>query len=194
MKSLHRSDLFAWSRFDETRNLDFNSIAWVRPQGNVLIDPLELSAHDEKHLQSLGGAALIIVTNSEHLRATESLAKTFGAKVWGPRAEKNVFRADRWLAQGEEALPGLLVHELSGSKTPGELALVLGGTTLITGDLIRGQKAGSLNLLPDAKLKDKAAAQASIKALITHSLETVLVGDGWHLFQGGRLRLAELLG
>ncbi|MGA9520484.1 MAG: hypothetical protein WBV82_03415 [Myxococcaceae bacterium] len=57
MKALHRADLFGWSRFDASRNLDFNSTLWVRPSGNVLIDPLELSDHEMAHLRELGGAA-----------------------------------------------------------------------------------------------------------------------------------------
>ncbi|MCB0221177.1 MAG: MBL fold metallo-hydrolase, partial [Chrysiogenetes bacterium] len=46
MKQLHRPDLFAWLAFDEARNLDFNGFAWVRKEGNVLIDPMPMSAHD----------------------------------------------------------------------------------------------------------------------------------------------------
>ena len=38
MKSLHRPDLYQWSRFDEARNVDFHGTLWVRPGGNVLID------------------------------------------------------------------------------------------------------------------------------------------------------------
>lgn len=188
MKSLHRADLFGWSRFDEARNLDFNSVLWVRGGGNVLIDPLELSAHDTQHLSRLGGAQHAVITNSEHLRAARAHA---GAKLHGPRAEG----FENPLADGDEPFPGLTVVELHGSKTPGELALVLDGTTLITGDLIRGQQGGRLNLLPDAKLKDKAKALESVARLLERfpKLDAVLVGDGWPVFRDGRARLAELL-
>ena len=71
MKPLHRPDLFGWSRFDESRNLDFCSVAWVRPGGNVLIDPLPMSEHDLAHLEGLGGAALIVITNSDHTRGAQ---------------------------------------------------------------------------------------------------------------------------
>ncbi len=194
MKSLHRVDLFSWSTFNEARNLDFNSLAWVRAEGNVLVDPLELSAHDEAHLRALGGASLVVVTNSEHVRATAVIAAKLKARVCGPSAERATFPipVDRWLSSGDLVVPGLEVVELNGSKTPGELALVLDGTTLITGDLIRGQRAGTLNLLPDAKLKDRASAVASVRALAALPIEAVLVGDGWPVFRGGRERLLEL--
>lgn len=196
MKALHRKELYGWSVFDEARNLDFHSVLWVRPEGNVVIDPLPLSAHDAAHLRALGGVAWVVVTNSEHVRNTRELVSTFGAKVAGPRAEAETFPlpCDRWLATGESLVPGLEALELHGSKTPGELALLLEDTTLVTGDLIRGHVGGRLNLLPDAKLKDSARARASVRELAERwpRIDAVLVGDGWPVFRGGRAALEEL--
>src|SRR5262249_21126113 len=153
--------------FDESRNIDFNSVAWVRPGGNVLIDPLPMSEHDRAHLQSLGGAALIVVTNSDHTRGAQALAQQFGAALCGPQAEREGFPlpCTRGPGDGDEPVPGLRVLEMQGSKTPGELALVLEKSTLITGDLVRAHVAGSLNLLPDAKLADRARAVASVRRI-----------------------------
>ena len=89
-------------------------------------------------------------------------------------------------------MPGLSSIALHGSKTPGELALVLEETTLITGDLVRAHQAGSLMLLPDGKLVDKAQAIASVQRLAQLSqIEAVLVGDGWQIFRDGHIRLQE---
>ena len=166
MKRLHRPDLFAWSSFDESRNIDFSSVAWIRAEGNVLIDPLPMTEHDRAHLLSLGGASHIVVTNSDHTRGAQGLAQQLSATLYGPRAERERFPwpCDKWLGEGDEPVPGLRVLEMQGSKTPGELALVLERTTLITGDLVRGHVGGALNLLPDAKLADRARAVASVKA------------------------------
>ncbi len=92
-------------------------------------------------------------------------------------------------------MPGLRVHEMHGSKTPGELLLVLDDSTVISGDLIRGHVGGQLNLLPDAKLKDRDAAYASVKAVLdAHpGIDAVLVGDGWPVFRGGAEALRDLL-
>ena len=198
MKSLHRPDLFGWSRFDESRNVDFCSVAWIRSGGNVLIDPLPMSEHDRAHLAALGGAALIIVTNSDHTRGAQSLAQQLRAKLYGPRAEQGSFPfpCEHWLGDGDEPVAGLRVLEMHGSKTPGELALVLERTTLITSDLVRGHMGGKLNLLPDTKLKDRAQAVASVKRVVDEypQIETVLVGDGWPVFRDGRRALAALGG
>jgi hypothetical protein len=196
MKLLHRPDLFSWSRFDESRNLDFSSVAWIRSGGNVVIDPLPMSDHDRAHLTSLGGAKLIVITNSDHTRDAQNVAQRFGAALLGPRAERESFpfACERWLGDGDEVVPGLTVVEMHGSKTPGELALVLERTTLITGDLMRGHMGGRLNLLPDAKLTDRAQAIASVKRIVEEhpEIETVLVGDGWPVFHDGRRALAVL--
>jgi glyoxylase-like metal-dependent hydrolase (beta-lactamase superfamily II) len=196
MKSLHRGDLYSWSTFDAERNVDFNSIVWVRADGNVLIDPLPLSDHDLQHLQSLGGAAFIVITNSDHIRDAEAIAQKTGAQLLGPQAEQATFPVpcDRWLKDGDEVVPGLEVLELNGSKTPGELALILEDLTLITGDLVRAHRANALMLLPDAKLKDKAAAIASVQRLANlEQIEVVLVGDGWSIFQNGHQHLQVLV-
>lgn len=196
MKKLHRRDLYCWSAFEERIDIDFNGTAWIRESGNVLVDPLPMSAHDLGHLESLGGAASIVITNSRHVRGAKELAARFGARLLGPAAERETFPVpcDEWLGWGDQPFPGMLAIALDGSKTPGELALLLEETTLITGDLIRAHRAGELMLLrPDQGLSDARAAASSVRGLLTHGrIETVLVGDGWHLFHEGHRRLAEL--
>ena len=196
MKQLHRKDLFGWSEFNQERNLDFHSVLWVSDPGNVLIDPLPLSDHDLKHLQTLGGASIIVITNSDHCRDAENIAALIGAKIVGPAGEKENFPivCDRWIAGNEEIVPGLIAYQVEGSKTPGELALVLDDSTLITGDLIRSHIAGELCLLPDAKLTDLTLAQKSVARLANlPAIDTVLTGDGWPVFRHGNSALKRLL-
>lgn len=195
MKRLHRPDLYGWSEFNPDRNLDFHSVLWVRDGGNVAIDPLPLSAHDRAHLDQLGGVAVIVVTNSDHTRAAAALADATGADLCAPAGERDTFpiACTRWLGDGDEVVPGLRALALDGSKTPGELALVLDGTTLITGDLVRAHEGGRLTVLPDAKLADRARAVASVRRLAAlPDLDAVLPGDGWPVFRGGGAALAEL--
>jgi hypothetical protein len=196
MKALHRPDLYGWSRFDEARNIDFNSVLWVRAEGNVVVDPLPLSDHERKRLLEFGAVRHVVVTNSDHVRATRALAHLTGAKLYGPLGEQASFpiACDAWLAEGDQVVPGLACLALAGSKTPGELALVLEGTTLITGDLVRAHAAGRLDLLPKAKLADVAEAHRSLARLAAlPALGAVLPGDGWPVFRDGSRALAELV-
>jgi Metallo-beta-lactamase superfamily len=191
MKRLHRKDLWCWSAFNERLNIDFNSFVWTRASGgNVVIDPLPMSAHDRDHLEKLGGAAWIVLTNSAHVRGARELAASTGAKLAGPAGEREGFpiACDAWLSE-RAPLFDWRVYEMEGSKTPGELALLLAGdgeqgSTLITGDLVRANRPASLMMLhADQGLKDAALARESIARLaaLPH-LEAVLVGDGWCLF------------
>ncbi|MEA1882135.1 MAG: MBL fold metallo-hydrolase [Candidatus Marinimicrobia bacterium] len=196
MKNLHRSNLFCWSEFNDDRNIDFNSYLWVREAGNVVIDPLPLSDHDEKHLHSFGKVTHILITNSDHVRNGKNFAMQTGAEIWGPEGEKDTFPilCTHWLSDGNKPVLGLTVYTMHGSKTPGELAIVLDGNTLITGDLIRAHEGGKLGLLPDKKLRDKKAAMASVKRLAgIGTIEAVLPGDGWPVFRDGQRVLTELV-
>ena len=196
MKRLHLPHLFGWSVFDQDRNIDFHSTVWVRPEGNVAIDPLPLTDHDEAHLRELGGVAWIVITNSDHVRDSIRLAENTGAQLIGPSQEANQFPVEctRWLTDGDEVVPGMSALELEGSKTPGELALLLEGSTLITGDLIRAHEGGALCLLPEVKLLNKHKAIASLRRLILlPELEALLPGDGWPVFRDAKLLIQELL-
>ncbi len=196
MRQLHRPDLWSWSAFDTDRDIDFNSFAWIRADGNVLVDPIPLIPHDREQLEQLGGAALIVITTSDHVRAGEELAQAFDARLLGPAAERDSFpiTCHDWSSEGDEVAPGLFVLEMDGSKTPGELALLLDGSTLITGDLIRGPHAGRLDLLAAEKLKDPDAALASVSRLAEiEGIEVVLPGDGWCVFHDGQRHLRELV-
>jgi hypothetical protein len=148
------------------------------------------------HLQTLGGASIIVITNSDHCRDAENIAVQTGAKIVGPSGEQENFpiTCDRWISDNEEIVPGLKAYQLEGSKTPGELALILENNTLITGDLIRSHVAGELCLLPDAKLTDPELALQSVTRFASlFAIDTVLTGDGWPVFKNGSSALKRLL-
>ncbi|HEY6099166.1 MAG TPA: MBL fold metallo-hydrolase [Anaeromyxobacter sp.] len=197
MKRLHRADLFTWSVYDVSQQVDFNGLLWRREGGNVLVDPVPLAEHDERHLAELGGAAWIVITNSAHVRGAREIAARTGARLLGPAGERESFpvACERWLREGEEPFPGLRVRELQGSKTEGELALVLEDTTAVFGDLVRAHQAGALALLRREKLRDPAGALESVRRFraLHPRIEHVLVGDGWCAFRNGGALLDELL-
>jgi hypothetical protein len=195
MKLLHTDNLFCWSQFDEDRNIDFHSYLWVSGEGNVVFDPLPLTRHDEDHLKSLGGVTYIIISNSDHIRHAENLAKLTGAQIWGPVGEAKNFpiKCTKWLNEGDDVLDGLDIYALNGSKTHGELAFVIDGETLITGDLVRAHSGGKLCMLPDVKLLDIEEAKNSVKRLAAIAgVKAILPGDGWPVFRDGKQVLSEL--
>ena len=72
---------------------------------------------------------------------------------------------------------------------------MIDGTTLVTGDLVRCHRGGSLCLLPPAKLRSPEAALASVRRLIDAepAVDAVLTGDGWPVFRDGRRALLEMI-
>ena len=154
-----------------------------------------MNDHDKKHLESLGGAAHVIITNSDHIRDAARILLFTGAKCWGPLAEKEQFAldCDGWLKDGDKPITGIEVFSLNGSKTPGELAILIDGTTLITGDLIRAHEGGRLCMLPDSKILNRELAVASIKRMASiKDIRAVIPGDGWPIFNEGHEALLEL--
>ena len=154
-----------------------------------------MNEHDENHLDSLGGAAHLIITNSDHVRDSERILLFTGAKCWGPFAEKErfPFYCDDWLKDGDKPVSNIEVFCMEGSKTPGELAILIDKTTLVTGDIIRSHEGGSLCMLPDEKLQNRELAVNSIKKIAAvKSIEAVITGDGWPIFKNGHDALVEL--
>ncbi len=196
LKALHRNNLFCWSQFNEDRNIDFHSYLWVGEAGNVVFDPLPMTTHDKKHLNSLGSVSHIILSTSDHVRDAVNLAGETGADIWGPAGEQQDFpiQCSRWLSEAQALLEGLDVYAVNGSKTKGELFFIVDGVTLITGDLIRAHNGGKLCILPEAKLQDRNQAVESVRRLAAiEGIVAILPGDGWPVFRDGATVLTELI-
>lgn len=200
MKFLHRPDLFSWAVFDEPRNIDFNGHLWVADGRGIAIDPMPVTSHDAAHIDALGGVGWVLLSNVDHVRAAAEFAERWGARIAAPAAERHLpelagLDVAHWMSPDEVLPCGIRCVGMEGSKTPGELAFLLpGGDVVICGDLVRGQRGGSLNLLPNAKLVDRDAARRSVAGLAAlPDLVAVLVGDGQSVFRDGRARLNELL-
>ncbi len=194
MKSTRLATVHTFSQYQPDRRIDFNGFLWTRPAGGVLIDPLPLDAAGLEVLAELGGAALILVTNADHWRATTGLAKSLGAVVTAPLWERerlgpNAAQVTHWFERTADlpaALRGHLDLEwVHGGKSAAEPVLdLLAEHAFLFSDIVRSHVSGRLMLLPDAKLTDRVRAVADLKRLSGRSLEAVLLGDGDCLFTG----------
>ncbi|MGR4066207.1 MAG: cupin domain-containing protein [Vulcanimicrobiaceae bacterium] len=175
--------LSMWSVWQPDRNLYFNSFFVRGDGGNLVIDPLPL---DESSTEEMvrRGVAWIVITNRDHERSARTLSAATGAKIAASRAEAPLLggAVDRALESGE-LICGARVIPLDGLKTPGEIALWFVSTrTLVVGDALWGDPAGSLRLMPDGKLADPARAVTSMRRLRMVYPSNLLVGDGTCLF------------
>ncbi len=196
MKQLMFPGWYSWDIFDQERQLDFNGLLWVRPEGNILIDPPPPSAADLAQIEKLGGAKLCVLTNSDHRRDTEALHQRFGFAIAAHAADVGALSlpVTRTLKDGDEVVPGMQVIHLADGKTPGEIALFLPQwALLLVGDILRGTPMGSVSMLPNAKLRDPAKAALELRKLLRLKFEHLLVGDGDSLFHGAREAVVRCL-
>ena len=196
MKLLMLGDVYSWSCFSEERQIDFNGHLWVRPEGNVLIDPVPMIDSDLAQLDQLGGADFIVITNRDHEREAEFFKARTGAQVAAHRADADLMTEapDRMLEDGDEIVDGLVTVHLSHGKSPGEIALYWPERkAVLAGDLVVGAPMGRFSLLMDDKLADPPAAALELRKLLALDFEVLLVGDGHSVFQQARQRLVECL-
>jgi len=181
MQPLAIPDVFTWSVWQPERNVFFNSHFFKRAGGNVVVDPLAASEADLGQIDSLGGVALIIVTNRDHERKARDFAVRFKAKIAASEGDAPLLSGpvDVLLKAGDEPFDGATVIALAGLKSPGEIALSLRKhRAALVGDALWGDPAGTVRLLPDDKLIDASRAVLSLRQLWALRLESLLVGDG----------------
>ena len=196
MKEIAFTNFYSWSVFSQERQIDFNGHLWVRDEGNVLIDPVPMTAADLEQFDQLGGAVWIVLTNRDHEREAAFFRDRTGARIAAHHADVDLFDQppDRRLDDGEEIVPGLQVVHLAHGKSPGEIALYWPSLKMVlAGDLVVGAPLGRITLLPDAKLADPAQAALGLRELLQLDFDALLMGDGHSVLHDARRLLLECL-
>ncbi len=171
-----------WSQWQEDRQVFFNSHFVAGPDGNLLIDPLELSERDAAEIDASGGVAWIVVTNRDHERASAAASQRFGAPIAASALDAPLLwcNVTRTLEDGER-IGDARVIVLEGMKSPGEIALEFRSLrTVLVGDALWGAPAGALSLPP--RVKDAHAALLSLRRIARIRPEHLLVGDGSSIY------------
>jgi uncharacterized cupin superfamily protein len=184
-----------WSVWQPDRNFFFNSFFVTSAEGNFAVDPLAADGVLFEQIERAGGLDWIVVTNRDHERATAAFAERFGARVAASAQDAPLLSVsvDRELHDGDRFFDARVLA-FRGLKTPGEIALSLRERrTVILGDALWGDPAGSLRLMPAEKLADAAAAVQSLRALRAKYPLHILVGDGTCIFGDGTQALQRAL-
>lgn len=188
--------VFSWPWFSSRHGYDFNGTFVRDPGGNLCIDPVEPS---DEVLDRLAkeGVAQVLLTNRNHVRATNRIRERTGARVaihpadaayareQGASVDSELHVADRIGPFTVLGLPG---------KSPGEVAFFDPARgLLVVGDAVIGNPPGRLSLLPDQVMDDPALLRRSVRQLLELEPRSVLVGDGAPILAGGCERLQELV-
>lgn len=175
-----------WSRWQPDRNMNFNSY-FVQSDGeNILVDPLPLDDADADRIRASGGVQWIVITNRDHERDAAAAATRLGAPVAASRPDAGEMSVEvqRVLSNGDE-IGAARVIALDGLKTAGEFALYLPSReTVLVGDALVGDPAGSLRMMSDKLLADPRRATRSLCKLRAVHPRHLLVGDGAPVFGG----------
>jgi glyoxylase-like metal-dependent hydrolase (beta-lactamase superfamily II) len=189
--------IFTWSWLSPRHGYNFNGYTFKSNDGLVVIDPVTMDTSDLELLQKLGAPAHIVLTNKDHERMAYELRDRFGAKIYINEKDSSLikFPADHTFGDGE-TLPGnLKAIRVPDGKSPGETALLLsqGKGILFIGDAIIGWPKGEFSLLPTTIYKEPQKAKEGIKVLLGYDYDTVLVGDGEPVLEGGKEAINRFL-
>lgn len=188
--------IYSWSTFSEPHGYTFNSFLIRRPEGNIVIDPVEPSEDDRAALV-LGGAKTVVLTNRNHSRRANLVRERTGAAVLmhpadAPHARAQGTIVDGALAPGHRVGPLVVVP--APGKSPGEVVLHWPERRLlIVGDAFVGNPPEALSLLPERVVDDPPLLRRSVRALIALAPDTLLLGDGTPLVGDGTDRLRDLV-
>ena len=190
------SGIFTWPWFSAPHGYNFNGYLISDRGGNICVDPVEPDADTLAEI-TRRGAARIILTNRNHVRAANRVRAATGARIAihpddAAYARSQGAELDDNLHVGERIGP-LTVVAVPG-KSPGEIALHWPQRRiLIVGDAIIGNPPGSCALLREQVLDDPQRLRSSVRQLLALDFDALLVGDGESILSGAALKLRELV-
>ena len=188
--------IFTWPWFSARHGYDFNGWLARHPQGNLCIDPVEMSNEVLEELLA-EGVARVLLTNRNHFRASMRVKERTGARI-AIHPKDAAFAREKGTAIDDELRPGdrvgpLVVVDAQG-KSPGEVALHWPDRRILfVGDACVGKPPGECALLADAVIDDKRALIESLQRLAMLEFDALLVGDGAPVLEGGRSALKRLV-
>ena len=188
--------ILTWPWFSARHGYDFNGWLVRHPGGNVCIDPVEMS---DAVLDEIAGEGVgqVLLTNRNHFRASMRVRERTKARIAIHPADA-AFAREKGTAVEGELKPGQRVGPFTvvdaHGKSPGEIALHWPERrVLVVGDACVGKPPGECALLPDAVIDDKPALIESLRRLAKLEFDSLLVGDGAPILQGGRAALERLV-
>lgn len=188
--------IFTWAWHSPEKKIDFNGWYVATPGEPVLIDPPACPDQDVGEIEQRGTPKAILLTNKDHGRESDPLARRFRAPILVHQADAPLMngRIGGVFKHGDDLPGGVHAIRIPNSKSPGETAfLIRRSNAVILGDALIGKPAGQLSLPPADKLGDLSRAREGIRTLLKYSFDGVLVGDGQSFPRGGRKAIEDFL-
>jgi glyoxylase-like metal-dependent hydrolase (beta-lactamase superfamily II) len=190
------SNIAVWQGYDPTVKAELYSSCLVTSDGAYLVDPIPLKSEALGELVGSRPVAGIIVTSSNHHRASARFAEQFSVPIFA-RADTfadNRLGKFRSVADGDEICDELRVIGIEGAVA-GEIAVhyLPNGGTLIVGDALINFEPYGFTLLPAKYCSNQKQLLRSLRKLLDYKAERMLFAHGPPVLSRARERLRGLL-
>ena len=188
--------LALWHGYDPAVKADLYSTCVLTSRGAYLVDPIPLQSEALDEVLGSHRVSGVIVTNSNHYRASAKFAEQFSAPVFA-RCETfpdKMPRQFRKVAEGDEICEGLLLSSIEGAAA-GEIVLhyAPSGGTLIVGDALINFEPYGFTFLPAKYCSNEKEMRRSLRKLLSYKAERMLFAHGSPILSGASDRLQALL-
>ena len=188
--------LLFWQYYDTKIKAELCASAIVASGKTYLVDPILLEGSQLDRLRQKAPPAGIIVTNANHVRASDYYSKELSVPILAQPAS---FRSKRLLqfmeiAGGTKICPELEVIAIEGA-VPGEIALYdpLHGGTFIVGDALINFDPQGFTVLPAKYCLNERQLRQSLWERLTRPAERMLFAHGTPILSGANAHLRRLL-
>jgi len=190
------SKVAIWHGYDSAVKAELYSTCLARSDGKYLIDPFPLQSEALEELVGSSRVAGIIVTSSNHHRASAQFAKRLSAPIFA-RSEtfpNTTSREFTRVADGDEICDELKVIGIEGAA-PGELVLhyAPNSGTLVVGDALINFEPYGFTFLPGKYCSNEKEMRRSLRKLLDYKAERILFAHGTPILSGASNRLRDLL-
>ena len=187
------SSAFCWSEIHgAARNEPYPWNSFVirtnHGDGLVLVDPLPISAEDEREIEAMGDPAHILLTCEYHLRESKAFRNRWGCdiRIHADGSEYSEVAIDETFQDGDLLWDRIEVVHIPDGHYPEEVAfLVRGdGDTMIVGDAVcggrrdRGVPDGEIWINAPEYIADLSLARKSLRKLAGYSFDKMCFGHG----------------
>jgi hypothetical protein len=172
--------LFYWSVYEPSVKCEIGCTALKTGPGLVVIDPVPLADAAWKELVAIAPLRAILLTNGNHVRATEILRKRHHVPVaTAPMTRRDIteLKPDIVLLENE-LIYGISAIGIPGA-TAGETAFHSNTGVMIIGDaVINTSTEKGLELLPDKYCTDARQNRESLRKLLNYDFDTLTFAHG----------------
>jgi glyoxylase-like metal-dependent hydrolase (beta-lactamase superfamily II) len=188
--------LALWHGYDSAVKAELYSTCLITPGETYLVDPIPLQRKALDELLGSSRVAGIIVTSSNHHRASVQFADRFSIPIFARSEAFSGPAPHRFtrVGDGEEICAELRVIEIEGAAD-GEIVLhyELNGGTFVVGDALINFHPYGFTFLPGKYCLNEKEMRWSLRKLLDYKAERMLFAHGTPILSGASERLRGLL-